>query len=203
MTEFFWAWIWPLIIMVAQSLLLITILLVAIAYVLYADPNSFVLWGMGDQEGEPREQGVEEVSAPVEPPKPQIDPAELKVALESYLADKLAEIVKGSIGGLVDEAMARALSGEEAEREGDAGSQAEEADERMDSALFLSALAQSQSEDQPVPPASTPNGVHPPEAEKPNAEDVLGKEEGKEPRRPRRRKADENDPSPGSPSAEA
>ena len=37
MAEFFWSWIWPLIIMVAQSLLLMVILLVATAYVLYAD----------------------------------------------------------------------------------------------------------------------------------------------------------------------
>jgi NADH-quinone oxidoreductase subunit H len=37
MVEFFWSYLWPLIIMVAQSLLLIVILLVAIAYVLYAD----------------------------------------------------------------------------------------------------------------------------------------------------------------------
>jgi len=37
MTEFFWAYLWPLIIIVAQSVLLMVILLVAIAYVLYAD----------------------------------------------------------------------------------------------------------------------------------------------------------------------
>ena len=33
MTEFFWAYLWPLIIIVAQSVLLMVILLVAIAYV--------------------------------------------------------------------------------------------------------------------------------------------------------------------------
>src|SRR5215207_1701599 len=37
MTAFFWAYLWPLIIIVAQSVLLLVILLVAIAYVLYAD----------------------------------------------------------------------------------------------------------------------------------------------------------------------
>jgi NADH-quinone oxidoreductase subunit H len=58
MVEFFWSWIWPLIIMVAQSLLLMVILLVAIAYVLYADrkiwaavqirrgPNVVGPWGL-------------------------------------------------------------------------------------------------------------------------------------------------------------
>ena len=37
MADFFWANLWPLIIIVAQSVLLMVILLVAIAYVLYAD----------------------------------------------------------------------------------------------------------------------------------------------------------------------
>ena len=37
MAEFFIAYIWPLIVMVAQSVLLLVILLVAIAYILYAD----------------------------------------------------------------------------------------------------------------------------------------------------------------------
>jgi NADH-quinone oxidoreductase subunit H len=37
MTDFFWAYLWPLIIIVAQSVLLMVVLLVAIAYVLYAD----------------------------------------------------------------------------------------------------------------------------------------------------------------------
>ena len=35
--DFFWAYIWPLIIIVAQSVMLLVILLVAIAYVLLAD----------------------------------------------------------------------------------------------------------------------------------------------------------------------
>ena len=37
MTEIFWGYIWPLIVIVAESLLLLVILLVTIAYVLYAD----------------------------------------------------------------------------------------------------------------------------------------------------------------------
>jgi len=37
MAEFFWTYLWPLIIIVGQSVLLMVILLVAIAYVLYAD----------------------------------------------------------------------------------------------------------------------------------------------------------------------
>src|SRR6202795_5119745 len=56
--EFFWAYAWPLIVMVAQSVLLLVILLVAIAYVLLADrkiwaavqirrgPNVVGPWGL-------------------------------------------------------------------------------------------------------------------------------------------------------------
>ena len=56
--EFFWAYIWPLIIIVAQSVMLLVILLVAIAYVLLADrkiwaavqirrgPNVVGPWGL-------------------------------------------------------------------------------------------------------------------------------------------------------------
>src|ERR1700757_3635033 len=58
MAEFFWDYIWPLIIMVAESLLLLIVLLIAIAYVLYADrkiwaavqmrrgPNVVGPWGL-------------------------------------------------------------------------------------------------------------------------------------------------------------
>jgi len=58
MVEFFWDYIWPLIIMIAESLLLLVILLVAIAYVLLADrkiwaavqirrgPNVVGPWGL-------------------------------------------------------------------------------------------------------------------------------------------------------------
>ena len=35
--EFFWTYLWPLIVIIAQSLLLLVILLVAIAYILLAD----------------------------------------------------------------------------------------------------------------------------------------------------------------------
>ena len=58
MVEFFWTYLWPLIIMVAQSVMLLVILLVAIAYVLLADrkiwaavqirrgPNVVGPWGL-------------------------------------------------------------------------------------------------------------------------------------------------------------
>ena len=85
-----------------------------LAYVLYADPNSFVMWGMGDEEGEPREHEAEEDPTPVAPPKPEIDPDELKAALEAFLGNTLPDIVRRSINGLVDQAVTRALGGEEA-----------------------------------------------------------------------------------------
>ena len=56
--EFFWTYLWPLIVIVAQSVLLLVVLLVAIAYVLYADrkiwaavqlrrgPNVVGPWGL-------------------------------------------------------------------------------------------------------------------------------------------------------------
>ena len=56
--EFFWTYLWPLIVIVAQSLLLLVILLVAIAYILLADrkiwaavqirrgPNVVGPWGL-------------------------------------------------------------------------------------------------------------------------------------------------------------
>jgi NADH-quinone oxidoreductase subunit H len=40
MAEFFSDYIWPLIIMVAESQLLLIVLLIAIAYVLYADRSA-------------------------------------------------------------------------------------------------------------------------------------------------------------------
>jgi NADH-quinone oxidoreductase subunit H len=58
MAEFFWDYVWPLIIMVAESVLLLVVLLIAIAYVLYADrkiwaavqlrrgPNVVGPWGL-------------------------------------------------------------------------------------------------------------------------------------------------------------
>jgi NADH-quinone oxidoreductase subunit H len=57
-TDFFWTYLWPLIIILAQSLLLLVLLLVAIAYVIYADrkiwaavqirrgPNVVGPWGL-------------------------------------------------------------------------------------------------------------------------------------------------------------
>src|SRR5215813_7151728 len=56
--DFFWTYLWPLIVIVAQSLLLLVILLIAIAYVLLADrkvwaavqlrrgPNVVGPWGL-------------------------------------------------------------------------------------------------------------------------------------------------------------
>ena len=58
MEEFFWSFLWPLIILVAKSLLLMVVLLVVVAYVLYADrkiwaavqirrgPNVVGPWGL-------------------------------------------------------------------------------------------------------------------------------------------------------------
>jgi NADH-quinone oxidoreductase subunit H len=58
MIEFWWSYIWPLIVMLAQSVLLLVVLLVAVAYVLYADrkiwaavqlrrgPNVVGPWGL-------------------------------------------------------------------------------------------------------------------------------------------------------------
>src|SRR6202521_348901 len=58
MADFWWSYLWPLIVMVAQSLLLLVILLVAVAYVIYADrkiwaavqirrgPNVVGPWGL-------------------------------------------------------------------------------------------------------------------------------------------------------------
>src|SRR5919205_140957 len=58
MAEFFWTYLWPLIIIVAQSVLLLVVLLVAIAYILLADrkiwaavqirrgPNVVGPWGL-------------------------------------------------------------------------------------------------------------------------------------------------------------
>ena len=58
MDEFFWTYLWPLIVIVAESLLLLVVLLIAIAYLLYADrkiwaavqirrgPNVVGPWGL-------------------------------------------------------------------------------------------------------------------------------------------------------------
>src|ERR671923_2605027 len=58
MVEFWWTYLWPLAIIVAESVLLLVVLLIAIAYVLYADrkiwaavqirrgPNVVGPWGL-------------------------------------------------------------------------------------------------------------------------------------------------------------
>src|SRR5215472_2046271 len=58
MAEFWWTYVWPLVVIAAQSLLLLVVLLIAIAYVLYADrkiwaavqirrgPNVVGPWGL-------------------------------------------------------------------------------------------------------------------------------------------------------------
>lgn len=172
-----------------------------LAYVLYAAPNSFVMWGMGDEEGQPREKEVEETPAPVEPPKPAVDPDELKVLLETYLVSTLPDLVRRSITGLVDQAVAHALGqdeaqeaqetsteenaeGETAPSNGDASGDneanhreaaADNPGESLDSLLFLSALASSQIDPNPTVPSHTPNGVNPHEGEPP-ASDEQGEE---------------------------
>ena len=55
MAEFFWNYIWPLIIMVAESLLRLVILLIAIDYVLYADRKSLNLSAIVEAQ---RDHGV-------------------------------------------------------------------------------------------------------------------------------------------------
>ena len=197
-----------------------------LAYVLYADPNSFVLWGMGDEEGEPREKVVEQLLAPVEPPKPTVDPDELKAALEAYLANTLPDLLRRSISGVVDQAVDRALGGDEAQGQAGESADAEatsakgaetkpatdesEPKGHLDSSLFIDALASSQHEGTPAPP--TPNGVHPP-SDAPKGEETGSTEPpsapnadaNREPKRPRssRRKSDENDPSTGGPRTQA
>jgi NADH-quinone oxidoreductase subunit H len=56
--EFFWSYLWPLIIIVAECVLLLVVLLVAVAYIIYADrkvwaavqmrrgPNVVGPWGL-------------------------------------------------------------------------------------------------------------------------------------------------------------
>jgi hypothetical protein len=148
-----------------------------LAYVLYADPNSVVRWGTGDED-EAREPVVEEAPAPVEPPKPEIDPEELKAALEVYFANTLPDLVRRSISGVVNQAVTRALGGEDGEKHSenstekpadetaDASAKAptDEPTDQIDSMLFLSALVSSQGDVNPSVPSTapnpTPNGVH-------------------------------------------
>jgi hypothetical protein len=156
-----------------------------LAYVLYADPNSFVRWGMGDDEGEAREKVVEEAAEPVEPPKPTIDADELKAALESYLANTLPDLVRRTVADVVEQAFTQALATDEkgapdtengsADEPGSAPvSENEVSGEGLDSMFFLSALASSQMDPNPGPLSHTPNGVQPsePEAGEPEANNV-------------------------------
>jgi hypothetical protein len=175
-----------------------------LAYVLYADPNSVVIWGMGDEEGEPREKVVEEAPAPVEPPKPSIDPDELKAALEVYLANTLSDVVRRSISEVVDQAVTRALASEEEGAGKDAaGESEEEADgEHLDSMLFLNALASSQADGNPAAPVPTPNGVQPHDPEeKPEQKHDEGQDEKSAPLNDQ--EADENGTSTDGPRAQA
>ena len=202
-----------------------------LAYVLYADPNSFVMWGMDDGEGEPREQEIEEVPAVVEPPKPEIDPDELRAALDAYLSNTLPDIVRRSISGLVDQAVTRALGHDEAAEQNDDKAGAKDApaestapdtdltpeagleptskkrpaDEQMDSLFFLSALASSQGDPSETSSGQTPNGVHPHNEEADASAQDDAADENKAAKRPRssRRKNDENDPSTGGPRTQA
>lgn len=142
-----------------------------LAYVLYADPNSVVTWGMADDEGEePREKIVEEAPAPIEPPKPAFDPQELKAALATYLSNTLPDLVRQSIAGAVEQAVTRAIGGDESQAALSDETETQETvatpqvsmnqpSERIDSMIFLNAMASSQGE--PGAPTSTPNGVHP------------------------------------------
>jgi hypothetical protein len=154
---------------------------------------------------------VEETPGPIAPPKPTVDPEELKASLASYLADTLPDVVRRSLNGLIDEAVTRALAQESAAGHADEREEAQGANEgeRLDSALLLSALASSQIEPDPtVPPTPTPNGVHPPNeptssTPSPSVEGPRGEgpgaearrpDEGRETRRPRRpRKSDEGE----------
>jgi hypothetical protein len=159
-----------------------------LAYVLYADPNSVVVWGMGDEEGEPREKAIEELPLPIEPPPPSIDPAALKADLVNYLANAFNEFVRNGLPRVIDQAVTHAINGDEektgtpptGEQPGNqeqAGDQGEnkgqtkgQPEEHFDSSIIVSALASSQVETPPVLPVSTPNGVHPPSEETPAAD---------------------------------
>src|SRR4026209_2136660 len=74
--DFFWAYVWPLIIIVAQSVMLLVILLVAIAYVLLADrkiwaavqirrgPNVVGPWGLLQSFADRLKCGLKEPTIP-------------------------------------------------------------------------------------------------------------------------------------------
>lgn len=153
-----------------------------------------VIWG-ADEDGEAQETAVEAASEPVEAPKPSLDPDELKVVLETYLSNTLPDLVRRSLGGLVDEAISIALgegkveAGEPSAEESAASdaqaqpSQPNKPADQLDSMLFLSALASSQVDssstlNQPLNSSANPNGVHlhEPTAESPAADAVEGED---------------------------
>jgi hypothetical protein len=146
-----------------------------LAYVLYADPNSVVIWGLGDDEGEPREKIADELSAPEEPAAPTFDPDELTAVLETALADVLPKLVRRTIPAAVAQAMARMLGVDEPEKpeldddveaSNNAAENASAGGERPDPMLFLAALASSaQNEGKPNRRGDTPNGIKHPGAE--------------------------------------
>jgi hypothetical protein len=131
-----------------------------LAYVLYADPNSVVMWGVGDEEGEPREPVEAELPAPVEPPAPVIDPKELAAGVETALAELLPDLVRRTIPAAVAQALARAL-GEDEPQKDEAGNEATSAEDHPDPGIFLTALASSLSgEGNSHPTGDSPNGLN-------------------------------------------
>ncbi len=135
-----------------------------LAYVLYADPNSVVLWGTGDGEGDAYEAVEAQAVEPVEPPAPTFSAEEWAAALEAALANALPDIVRRTIPPAVADAVSRLLASDEVDSEqtdtertgtpdgvGDAaggssgisGSGNIAADNLPDPLLYLSALASS------------------------------------------------------------
>jgi len=181
-----------------------------LAYVLYSDPNSVVVWGMGDEEGEPREKVVEELPLPVEPPKPPLDPAALKADLATFLANAFSDLVRNGLPGVIDQAVAHALAGDEqgsatmpsgeqpANKEAngtknpeqDKGQAKEQNAEHFDSSIIVNAMASSQVESPPNVPAATPNGLHAP-GEEATPVEPRPAEEAREPKRRKSSKREE------------
>lgn len=116
-----------------------------LAYVLYADPNSVVMWGMGDEEGEPREKVADEAQAPEQPPAPAFDTEELTAILQAQVANELAKMMQSAIPAATAQAVAQLtarLTGKE-EVETPEGSTGEGTEEQPDPRLFLAAMASS------------------------------------------------------------
>jgi len=114
MGEFFWSYIWPLIIMVAQSLLLLVVLLVAIAYVLYADrkiwaavqirrgPNVVGPWGLFQSFADLIKFALKEVVIPDGANKGVFVIAPLVTATLALAAWAVVPVSEGSFFGLVE-----------------------------------------------------------------------------------------------------